>query len=228
MHMLWIYVDDLTAPHWVDPLQDFTLEYGGQFQYSPSADDLSGLSDWSLSGSDDFTIDTNGGEISNVGTPAVGDYYLEVSIEDIYSNTLTGDIHIVIKDTITPEWDETPENHEINYGTQFVYNLNASDLAGVSSWSVDNAEFSVDSEGRVRNLIALAPGVHAVTVSVTDLNGNILQGQFTVTVYTPFTTPVGGLSNIFDSAIPFAIGIVATLAVTSIVCLVGRRKTPDK
>ena len=115
--------------------------------------------------------------------------------------------------------------------------VDRTDLAGIASWSVDNAEFSVDSEGRVRNLVTLAPGVHAVTVSVSDANDNVLQGQFIVTVGNrpattqptttqPTTTPSGG--GLIDSAILFGAGVGATLVIVAVVCVMGRRKPSSK
>lgn len=229
MHILWIYVDDTTAPTWSDFTAVHFLEFGDDFQYTPTAYDLSPLDEWFLTGSTYFTIDVGSGEISNVGTPPVGEYNLEIQVNDRYHNSLFDGLQILVQDTTAPEWDTALEDHTIDYGVNFVYDLNASDLAGISSWSVDNTEFSVDSEGRVRNLIALAPGVHAVTVSVSDVNGNVLQGQFTVTVGSPPTTPGGVVvPGIVDSAILFGAGVVATLVVTAVVCSVGRRKTPAK
>lgn len=242
-HIFYIYVDDMTEPYWIDFTAEHTLEFGDQFQYTPRAGDLSFLGEWFLFGSSYFTIDINTGEISNVGTPPVGVYDFEITVGDMYHNTLIDDLQIVVQDTIAPVWDTALQDQNIEYGVDFVYDLNASDVAGIASWSVDNTEFSVDSEGRVRNLVTLAPGIHAVTVSVEDVNENVLQGQFMVTVgdrpaatttttttttTTDTTTDTDSSPGIFDSAIPFALGVVATIAVVAIVCLIGRRKPPAK
>jgi hypothetical protein len=229
-HIFFIYVDDTTAPYWQDFTAEHTLEFGDQFQYTPRAGDLSFLGEWFLFGSSHFTIDTNTGDISSVGTPPVGEYNFEITVGDMYHNTLIDEIQIIVQDTTAPTWDIVLEDQLVDYGTDFVYDLEASDVAGISSWSVDNTEFSVDSEGRVRNLITLAPGVHAVTVSVTDVNGNVLQGQFIVTVgarpSTQPTAPPGG--GIIDSTILFGAGVGATLVVVAVVCALGRRKPSSK
>ncbi|MHA2027222.1 MAG: hypothetical protein ACXACG_09930 [Candidatus Thorarchaeota archaeon] len=228
-HIFWIYVDDTTAPSWSDYTAEHFLEFGDQFQYAPSVYDLSLLGDWFLTGSTYFSIDMGSGEISNVGTPPVGEYNLEIMVNDRYHNILVDSLQIVVEDTTAPTWDATIQDQQIDYGVNFVYDLDASDLAGIASWSVDNTEFSVDSEGRVRNLITLAPGEHAVTVSVTDVHGNVLQGQFVVTVGSAPTTPGGPVSpGIFDSALPFVAGVGATIVVVALVCAMGRRKTPTK
>ncbi len=225
-HIIFIYVDDTTAPYWQDFTAEHTLEFGDQFQYTPRAGDLSFLGEWFLFGSSYFTIDTNTGDISSVGTPPVGEYNLEITVGDMYHNTLVDDIQIIVQDTTAPVWEIPPQDQAIDYGADFVYDLGASDLAGISSWSVDNTEFSIDSEGRVRNLITLASGEHAVTVSVSDIHGNILQTQFTVTVGSAPTLP-SGTPGIFDSVIPFGVGVIATVAVVAVVCAMGRRRTPS-
>jgi hypothetical protein len=230
MHILWICVDDTTSPTWSAFTAEHFLEFGEQFLYTPIAYDLSLLDEWFLTGSTYFTIDSGSGEISNVGTPPVGEYNLEIQVNDRYHNSLLDSLQIVVQDTTDPTWDIVIEDQSIDYGEDFVYDLAASDLAGIASWSVDNTEFSVESEGRVRNLITLVPGVHAVTVTVTDVNGNNLKGMFTVTVGNrpptthPTTPPTGGPAGIFDSVLPFAVGVGATLFVVAVVCALGRRK----
>ncbi|MFW9796310.1 MAG: hypothetical protein ACFFE2_04665 [Candidatus Thorarchaeota archaeon] len=223
-HIFWIYVDDTTAPHWTDFTAVHTLEFGDQFQYTPQVADLSLLGDWFLTGSSYFTIDISRGEITNSGSPLVGEYNLEIQVNDMYHNSLFDDLQIVVQDTVAPVWDQTPQDQEMIYGTQFVYDLNASDLAGLSSWWVDNQEFSVDSVGRVRNLVTLAPGDHTVTVYVSDNNDNIQHATFTIHVGSPFITEPSGTPSIIDSAILFGAGVIATTAVAAVVCALGRRK----
>jgi hypothetical protein len=223
-HIFWIYVDDTTAPSWSDFTAEHFLEYGDQFQYTPSVYDLSLLGDWFLTGSSYFTIDIGSGKITNVGTPPVGEYNLNIQVNDMYHNSLSDDLQIVVQDTVAPVWDQIPQDQEMIYGTQFVYDLNASDLAGLSSWWVDNQEFSVDSVGRVRNLVTLAPGDHTVTVYVSDNNDNILQTTFTIHVGSPFITEPNGTPNIINSAILFGAGVIATTAVAAVVCTMSRRK----
>ena len=223
-HNFWIYVDDTTAPTWSDFTAEHILEFGDQFQYTSSVYDLSLLGDWFLTGSSYFTIDVGSGEITNVGTPPVGEYNLNIQVNDMYHNSLSDDLQIVVQDTVAPVWDQTPQDQEIIYGTQFVYDLNASDLAGLSSWWVDNQEFSVDSVGRIRNLVTLAPGDHSVTVYVSDNNDNILQATFNIRVGSPSITEPSGTPSILDSTILFGAGAVAATAVAVIVFAMGRRK----
>ncbi len=225
-----IFVIDTTEPYWTDFDEEHTLEYGSQFQYTPQAGDLSFIDEWFLTGSTYFTINSSTGEITNVGTPSVGEYDLEIQVNDMYHNSLVDSLQILVQDTTLPEWNTAPEDQTIDYGVSFVYDLNASDLAGIASWSVSSTEFSIDSEGRIRNQVPLAPGEHAISVYVTDNNGNILAGSFSVLVNNPSndtgTTQPGG--SIIDSAIPFVVGVAATLAVVGVVYIFSRRKPSEK
>ena len=229
VHWFFIHVNDWTSPHWTTPPEDQTVEFGDQFQYQLHADDLSGLDEWTLTGSSAFVIDPNG-EISSTQPPAVGEYVLEVTVSDIHSNVLTTAIHVSVQDTTAPQWDETPQDRIMTYRSPFVYDLNASDLSEISSWWVDNPEFSVDWTGRVRNIVALATGDHGVTVYVSDIYGNVLQGQFLVTVeYLDGITEPDGTPAILEIVVPFGGGVVATVAVAAAIYVVGRRKSaPSK
>jgi hypothetical protein len=224
-----IHVNDWTSPHWTTAPEDQTLEFGEQLRYQLNADDLAGLKEWSLTGSTQFVVDSNG-EITSVQTPAVGEYSLEVSVIDNNYNTLSTTLHVSVQDTIAPQWDETPQDQTMTYGSPFVYDLNASDLSGILSWWVDNPEFCVEWKGCVRNLIPLAHGDHGVTVYVSDIHGNVLQGQFIVTVeYLDGITEPDGTPGILEIVVPFGGGVVATVAVAAAIYVVGRRKSaPSK
>jgi hypothetical protein len=227
--LFFIHVRDTTAPSWTEFPKNQTVEFGDTLQYQLHANDLSGLNEWSLTGSTDFVIDSNG-EITSVQSPAMGEYDLEVSVNDFHFNTLTTTLHVSVQDTIAPHWDEAPQDRTMSYGAQFLYDLNASDLSGISTWRVDNPEFSVDWQGLVRNLVMLAPGSHGVAVYVSDEYGNTLKGRFTVTVEGTSTTTTnsGETLSILGTAIPFIAGVTATAAVALVVIIIGRRRTPGK
>ncbi|TFF91315.1 hypothetical protein EU545_04550 [Candidatus Thorarchaeota archaeon] len=114
------------------------------------------------------------------------------------------------------------------HGNELSYDLNATDFSGIGSWSVDDeAQFTIDSEGRVHSIVVLNPGVHGLTVSVTDIYGNKLEGNMVIAVKPSDgdTIPVGGL---VDSAIAFVAGMGATLVVTTVVCAASRRSSSSK
>ncbi len=220
----WVYVDDFTAPTWREQPENQTIEFGEMFYYELGAEDLSPLDEWIIEGPAGFDID-DGGVITSDQIPQVGEYVLEVTVDDIYSNALTAVITVTVEDTTAPEWVETPEDQDLHYGDYLVYDLNATDLSGIASWEVeDTARFSVDYQGRIRSLVSLAPGTHGVTVHVTDTHGNVLTGNFVVTV-APDTSGGSIGPNIWTSTIPFIAGVGATLVVGSVVCVASRRSS---
>lgn len=225
----WIYIDvyDGISPHWTEAPNNQTIEYGDDFQYQLAADDLSGIDHWTIDSSEEFEISLSG-MISSTEGLQVGEYHFEVSVFDIYSHSTSCYLTVTVVDTTGPEWVEEPEDQIIVYGNNFVYDLNATDLSGVT-WSVDDtSRFTVDWQGRIRNLVPLAVGEHGVSVHVIDPYGNTLDGTFTITV-TSSTTITGTTTlDVLGLAIPFIVGVVATVAVAVVVYLVGRRHTPSK
>jgi len=225
----FIHVIDSISPFWTAPPENKTIEYGEMLQYQLHANDLSGLNEWTLTGSTEFVINTNG-EIANSQIPAVGEYILEVSVNDIYYNTLSTKLVVSVVDTTAPDWIEAPCDQTITIGDSFIYDLNATDLSGLFTWWIDDtARFTIDWQGRIRNLVPLSIGSHGVSVFVADPYGNILHGTFTIVVQgNGQTTTNGGSLDIMSSAIPFITGVVATAAVVSIVIVINRKRTPSK
>lgn len=228
-HFFTVYVDDTTSPSWIYSPENQTVEFGNDLQYQLFVDDLSNISDWSLSGSTQFSIDSNG-IITSIDTPDVGIYLLEVSVNDIYHNTLSCMLMVTFQDTIAPSWIETPVNSNVTYGEAFVYDLNATDYNGISAWWTNNPEkFSIDWEGRLRNIVTLAPGDHAITVYVSDPYGNILEGNFVLIVEGSLTS-VGTIPDFLNmnSMIPFIAGVFATIAIVTIVLVVRRPRSKSE
>jgi hypothetical protein len=222
---IWLEVYDSIAPHWIVPPENQTVEYGEELMYLLNAEDLSGLAEWTLSGSSLFEIDN--GLITSTTSPPVGEYLLTATVMDPYYHQLSCNILVSVIDTVAPIWNQEPKNQTITYGDAFVYDLNASDLSDMS-WSVgDPSRFTVDWQGLIRNLVPLAVGDHGVDVFVSDAYGNTLHGAFTITVESA-TTSGTETHNLLGSAIPFAAGIIATVAVASVVYILGRHRAPSK
>jgi hypothetical protein len=125
----------------------------------------------------------------------VGDYGLIISVNDTLGNILTAIISVQVRDSIIPEWDTLPQDQTIEFGNIFIYQMSASDLSGIVSWSVnDTSNFAIDSNGLLTNSTTLQPGSYVVTISVEDIHGNTLSIEITITVNdapttTPTTTP---------------------------------------
>ncbi|MHA2140303.1 MAG: right-handed parallel beta-helix repeat-containing protein [Candidatus Thorarchaeota archaeon] len=86
-------------------------------------------------------------------------------------------------DTIAPEWNSEPQDQTVEYNTDFVMMLEATDANGISYYSVsDEVHFSVDSEGKVTNKSALTLGEYQLEVAAYDPSGNFCSATITVTV----------------------------------------------
>jgi len=83
----------------------------------------------------------------------------------------------------SPIWDEIPTNQTINFGDDFYYDLNASDLSGIASWSInDSTNFKIDGNGIVTNKVSLAVGQYWLEVEAFDPYGNGCSCIFKLTV----------------------------------------------
>ncbi len=225
---LWIEVYDSIPPYWTEIPENQTVEYGDALQYQLEADDISGIDHWSLTGSSEFEIDSNGIIINNQSLE-VAEYQLEISVYDTYHHVTTCCFTVTVVDTTAPEWTQEPEDQTINFGDAFIYNLNATDLSGII-WTVDDtSRFTVDWQGRIRSIVPLSVGDHGVSVHAIDPYGNTLDGTFTITVLSPSTATTGvTLFQLETAAILFVAGSVATMAVVMIFYLLGKRRTPSK
>ena len=88
-------------------------------------------------------------------------------------------------DAAPPRWEPAPSNKSIVLGEDFRYDLNASDFSGVdtATWAVnDTANFAIDSDGVITNIVDLAVGTYGLNVSVSDTGGFTRSATFTVTV----------------------------------------------
>ncbi|MFX1483966.1 MAG: hypothetical protein ACFFCP_12365 [Promethearchaeota archaeon] len=96
--------------------------------------------------------------------------------------------NIVIYDNITydkapPEWAPAPVDQMIDYGTDFRYDLNATDFSGLGTWSInDTTNFAIDSNGVVTNVVDLEVARYTLNVSVSDSQGYARSAVFDVVV----------------------------------------------
>ena len=182
-----VTVQDTTAPVWVQVPVDRTIEFGTAFRYDLNATDLSSIS-WWVNDTVRFTIDGSG-VIRNATSLVVGVYHLRVNATDAHGNVLSGTFTVTVRDTTSPTWDQIPVDKTIEFGTSFRYDLNASDLSGLSYSAVnDTTRFAIGFvDGVITNKTSLAVGVYGLEVTVTDGEGNTLIGTFKVTVQD--TTP---------------------------------------
>ena len=173
---------DTTPPSWDETPMNQTVEYGAGFGYDLNASDLHGLDTWWLNDTTHFTID-GAGVITNDTVLSTGVYGLQVWVNDTFNNIQTATFTITVEDTTAPTWDESISDQLVELGTQFSYDVNASDLAGIDHyWLNDTAYFTVDYAGMITNATFLPVGIYHLEVRAYDGSNNYCTATFTVTV----------------------------------------------
>jgi hypothetical protein len=176
------------------------LELGDSLSYTMLASDNHGISSWSLNHTTYFTIDSMG-HLTSIGMVPVGVYHIEVQVRDLSSNMISAVFTVTVVDTTTPTWVESPQNLVIEYGDDFVCDLNATDLSEIE-WRVDDTDrFSVDWSGRVRTQELLAPGVYGLRIYVSDIYENTLMASILIEIVD--TTPPEWSITIVDQSIEY-------------------------
>ncbi|MGB5909994.1 MAG: rhodanese-like domain-containing protein, partial [Promethearchaeia archaeon] len=125
-----VCIDDLAPPIWNVVPTDQLLEYSEAFIYDLDASDPSGIDEWWLNDTIYFDIDGNG-VITNKSLVSIGEYWLEVNVNDTYGNTLTDTFKVTVQDTTSPSWVLPPSDKTMEFGGSFNYDLDASDPSGI-------------------------------------------------------------------------------------------------
>ncbi len=82
-------------------------------------------------------------------------------------------------------WVETPVNQYREFGFGFTYDLNATSVMDLDTWTInDTAHFTINSEGVIANITYLGPAgtIYGLYVQVNDTLNNILSVNFTLSV----------------------------------------------
>ena len=78
---------------------------------------------------------------------------------------------------------QEPSDRRVKYGNPFYYDLNATASAGIDSWWLNSTiNFSIDSEGVIRNVSQLPIGSYGLQVWVNDTLSNVISAEFTVEI----------------------------------------------
>ncbi|MGY5881852.1 MAG: NosD domain-containing protein, partial [Candidatus Thorarchaeota archaeon] len=171
-----------SSPSWVDSPEPQYVELNFLFQYDLDVTVYSFIDHWWLNDTTLFNIDQDG-IIANVTPLAIGTYGLEVSVNDTSGYVLSGSFNVIVIDTTPPYWIELPVTRVVELGSDFNYNLNATDLSGLDAWWLnDTIHFDIDPNGVVTNNIELPVGTFGIHVWVNDTFGSILDATFNVII----------------------------------------------
>ena len=99
---------DGVPPHWTDSLINHTINYGEDFSYPLFADDYAGLDTWWMNDTWLFEM-SDENVVASVEPLQVGDYGVEVSVNDSFGNVLSGsfNVEVVPTNTTTPTVSST-------------------------------------------------------------------------------------------------------------------------
>jgi parallel beta-helix repeat protein len=169
-----ISIEDWSPPCWTDFLADKIIQCGVILQFDLNATDVSGLDDWWLNDTMRFSIDAEGLLTMN-GILPVGEYGVQVFVNDTLGHVLSYNFTLTVIDTLAPTWVEEPENQVVEYGSHLVYDLNATDPSGIGDWSIDDTvRFTIDSTGRITANFLLTPNTYSLVVYVSDIYGHTM------------------------------------------------------
>lgn len=176
-----ITISEGVGPSWVVAPTDQVVEFGQDLSAIFEAHDVDGIAGWSTNNSDLFSI--TDGHLINENTLDVGVYWITIEVIDIYNHATSETIKVTCEDTTLPVWIEEPIDQVVELGSNFLYDLNASDLSGIDSYVInDTIKFHIDASGVVSNITSLTVGTYHLHIIVYDVYGNHDDGIFDVMV----------------------------------------------
>ncbi|MHA3964868.1 MAG: hypothetical protein AM325_015170, partial [Candidatus Thorarchaeota archaeon SMTZ1-45] len=128
-----------------------------------------------------------------------------------YTSGIIIDNHPLMFAPTRPRWIEIPKDQTIEFGTHFIYDLNATAPAPIF-WSVIwdswTAQFTIDSQGVLESIGTLSPGDYEIQVAVTNLYGFSILARFEVdVVLTLDTTAPSWVVTPMDLTIDYGVGV---------------------
>jgi subtilisin family serine protease len=178
-----VVVRDITAPYFNHTINSSQyLEYGSAFYYDLNATDNYAVSNYSISDTINFNINSTTGVLTNKTNLGLGNYQINVSVNDSSGNSNSTLISLTVQDTIKPYFNPLPTNKEANYSQSFSYQINATDNHNISSYSVNDTSFAINSSGYLKNNTLLSVKTYSINITINDTSNNLNSTIITVTV----------------------------------------------
>lgn len=178
----YINVIDTTAPTWDETPIDQLFELGDTFHYNLNASDVGGVTYFWSNDTTYFDFVTNG-ILTNTSFVPAGIYPLEIRVYDVGNNYASANITITIQDTVAPTWDQLPTNQLSEYGSTFMYQVKASDLAGLHHyWVNDTTYFNISISGLLANTSLAPVGVYNLEIRGYDPSDLFCTASITISV----------------------------------------------
>jgi len=167
---------------WDETPTDQTIEYNAYFQYDLNATSAAGIDHWEINNTD-FVIDGDG-IITNNTLLDVGIHWLRVKAVDVNSYYCAAIFNVNVSDPLPPTWIDEPSDQFLEYGNNFYFDANATDLSGISDWWLnDTTYFAInDTTGIITNTTLLALVVYSLEVRAYDPYSYYCSANFSITV----------------------------------------------
>jgi hypothetical protein len=155
---------------------------------------------------------------------SVGTIIYTVYMEPYSGLWTTVSDNVGVVDTTAPVWDPAPGDKVLAFGEALSYQLTATDLSGIATWTIDDTTNFEITDGLVTSKAVLAPGGYHLNVTVTDNEGNSASSTFIVAVLES-TTTTPSQSVPFDASIGIIAALVGVIVVLVIIIVVQNRKS---
>ncbi|MGY5861984.1 MAG: hypothetical protein RTU09_06380 [Candidatus Thorarchaeota archaeon] len=220
-------IPDTQPPTWVTTPTNQVLEYGVLLDYQLAASDPSGLDAWWLNDTANFNIGSNG-RIISIGVLTSGVFGVRIFVNDTYGNVLIDTFTVIVEDTTSPTWVQTPTSQTLEFGDMFFYDVDAFDLSGIDHyWVNETTHFTIDENGCISNATTLAVGIYWIEVRAYDPYDRYCSATFVVTVEEPTPTPTEPSPLMLPViAIGSFIGGAAIVGIGTFMFLRHRKKPP--
>jgi len=177
---IWnVTILDMTLPVFTD-FSNQTIEYQYALSHDINATDYNDI--------EGFTVNTTAFAINSSGVLTnnthlnVSFYSLNITVNDTHDNQDSIILWVNVTSTTLPQFNNI-ENQTISYGYDFEYNVNATDMSGISCFSVnDTTLFTINCQGRLQNNTILNESIYWITVTANDTIGNENNVSFYVNV----------------------------------------------
>lgn len=185
-------IPDTTLPWFTPPPGTVQAIFAENFIYDVNATDDSGILDEFAINDTRFSINTVSGMIRNNSFLAVGQYEINVTINDTSGNENSTVMTVNVLDTTPPAF-YSMTNATAEYLHPFSFDSSAYDDLAVDQYWINDSRFSIYN-GIITNATSLAFTTYIVNVSVNDTTGNVNWRILKIEVND--TTGPGSVSNI--------------------------------
>ncbi len=119
----------------------------------------------------------------------------------------------IIVDNEPPSWVELPTDQIVEFGENFIYDLDAIDQSGISYWWInDTTHFSIDEHGTITNATILMVGDYWLEIRAYDRFDNYCSAIIKITVKKSISRKprISGYDSIFLFGVIFVISALLT------------------